>query len=217
MKLPTILTLFLINLTTYGQSNLGVKLNLGISRVTSKFDYKTGPQKFTLMPSGQLGLFYNLDISDKSVLGTELLFLQIEGMEKYKYPDGSIMFIRRNLSYIGLPVYYGYKIKKVIVNVGFQFNYNIRRREQWKGRYDASQDIPFDWDTSIPYLDNYDYGIKAGMIFNRNEKFEIEGNYYHGLNNIWNSNPHQGMWKSQQLTIGLRYKFFTSKDKKNQE
>lgn len=208
MKIITILTLLILNLVTYGQGNLGLKIDFGISRVTAKVDYKTGPQKFPLMPSGQCGLFYNLDISEKSMLGTELLFLQIEGKENYKYPDGSTILIRRNLSYLGIPIYYGYKSKKMIVNTGLQFNYAIRSREQKKGKVNALQEVPFNWDTSIPNIDKYDYGLKIGIIFNRDSKFEIEGTYYYGLNNIWRSEVHhQGKWKAQQLAFGLRYKF----------
>ena len=208
LKVIPIWIMVILNLPSYGQNKVGIKLNLGTSRVTSKFDYKTGPQKFTLMPSGQIGFFFNRNFGIKSMFGAELLLIQIEGREKYSYPDGAQMVIRRNLSYIGFPIYYGYKVGKITMNGGFQFNYNIRKVEQWKGKIRLDQDLPFDWDRSIPNIESYDYGLKVGIIFNEDRKFETEGTYYHGLNNIWKSDPsHLGLWKTQQLTIGVRYKF----------
>jgi hypothetical protein len=208
MKLTSLLIFLMLNIAAYGKDSFGLKINLGISRVTAVNDYKEGSQKFPLMPSGQCGVFYNSIINNKSIIGTELLMLQIEGKENYTYSDGSSIIIRRNLSYLGIPVYYGYKTKNRIVNVGLQFNYLISRTEQKKGKENVLQEVPFNWATSTPNIDKYDYGLKLGIILNRDKKFEIEGAYYHGLNNIWYSEiKHQGNWKVKQLTFGLRYKF----------
>ena len=67
MKIITFLTILFLNLTVYGQNTFGFKVNLGISRITAKNDYKTGPQKFLLMPSGHGGLFYNYGLNDKQI------------------------------------------------------------------------------------------------------------------------------------------------------
>jgi len=209
-SLTIILTLLILNSSAFGQNVVGLKFNLGVSKVTAKNNWRTGQQKFPIMPSGQCGLFYNKGIGNKSILGVEMLFVQIEGKEKYQHPYGSTEVKYRNYSFVGLPVYYGYIINKITINAGFQFNYLVLGRERERGKGIDLQGKPYTWEINgiLPHIDKYDYGIKGGIIFNTDRKCEIEATYYHGLNNIWRSDrAHQGVWKVKQLTVGVRYKF----------
>ncbi|MEL7422589.1 MAG: hypothetical protein AAFN81_06340, partial [Bacteroidota bacterium] len=77
-----LLSLLCIGLTQLSAQNLtvGLSLNPGLSEVTSNLpfsgDYQT---QFTL--SGNAGLFVEHQLSNKSHLGLELLWVQIEGKE----------------------------------------------------------------------------------------------------------------------------------------
>jgi hypothetical protein len=155
-------------------------------------------QKFLYRPSGQIGVFYNFHLGSSSSMGTELLLLQIEGKSKYKKVSGDSYDVLRHLTYVGLPIYYGYKVKKIECNLGFQFNYLLRGKEQ-NGNFGN--------ETYKANIDKFDYGVRGGIIYDYSNKFEIEGNYYFGINNIWADTYHKGNWKVRQLTVGLRYKF----------
>lgn len=230
MRLPSfILTLLICNFNAFGQNELGIKCNMGISRLTETWDLGTGKEgesKYLVMPSGQGGLFYNWHIGNNSIVGTELLFVQIEGKEKYKNfhqsdsGTNSGGFVNENvwrhISYIGLPIYYGYKFNKITLNVGVQANFTLKSGGRSKGQAPDGQGGVFNWDNHINklYIDKYDYGAKGGIIYNHSDKFAFEGTYYYGLNNILRQNNYGVKWQIQQLTFGLRYKFLSKKKKK---
>ena len=72
----------LISLTVFGQHEIGLKVNGGISYLSSDFQSSfPQTQEFYIMPSRQGGLFYNFHLPDKFTIGTELVFSQIEGKE----------------------------------------------------------------------------------------------------------------------------------------
>ena len=228
MKLPSLILTFLIcSFNTFGQNEFGIKCNLGISKLTEKFDLG-GPigYKFLVMPSGHCGLYYNCHTGKSSIIGTELLFIQIEGKEKYKLPvqynsdtnqrgfaNGNVW---RHISYLGLPVYYGFKIKKINLNAGFQVNFVLKSSGRSKGNAPNDHGGVVRWDnhSNKLYIDNYDYGVRGGINYNHSDKFAFEGTYYYSLNNILSDNNNGVKWKIQQLTIGLRYKFLQQKRNK---
>ena len=212
----------MINIHVFGQHTFGVKISGGVSRISSSLTFINGTLKTLYTPSGQGGLFYNFKLGDKSNVGAELLFLQIEGREKIRPHDivdfnGNIIGhggsdFYKHISYIGLPVYYGFKINKIIVNVGFQASIAIASSARDKGQFTVNGNtIKWDNKTNDLRVDAYDYGPRVGIVFNLNDHFALEGTYYYGINNILNSNIIDWVWKVQQATIGLRYTFITTK------
>ena len=210
MKIPILIVLFTFSLKSFGQREIGLKCNIGASRVLAKHSWKIQPQKFPIMPSGQFGLFYHQTIKNKSILGVELLLTQIEGKENYQYKGGEFLVTYRDFSYLGIPIYYGFKINKANINLGSQFNYLVRGRERWRGSGTDVQGLPYTYEINgiLPQIKKYDFGIRIGGNYYLNDRFEIDCNFYYGLINIWRDPEiHPGNWKVRQLTIGLMYKF----------
>ncbi len=214
LKQPTIILIFMLLLkicpVAFVQHSFGVKINPGMSKISSSF----ADAKFTL--SGNAGIYYSAKINNRSVFGAELLFLQIEGLELTEFegtdtgghPTGeiSISEVRRHISYIGLPIYYGIKFKRLMINIGFQTSFVL---------FSSARDLFYTgdevlWDNKFDKLniDCFDFGGRIGLIFDITDRFQIEGNYYYGVSNILKFDS--CVLKNQQITIGLRYTFFTS-------
>lgn len=222
-KLITILTLLTIHMTAFGQQEIGLKVNGGLSYLSTKvLSTETKVDKIYLAPSGQGGLFYNRCFRDKFLLGAELLYLQIEGKQYVEIPASGynpteIMVtnnIWRHISYLGIPIYIGYKLKKFNFNLGFQIGITLMSSGRVKGQ---APGIP-SWDNKSDNLgvDNYDYGARAGINFKLSDKFSIETNYYYGINNILKDQTGNLKWNVQQMTIGLRYSLFPIGGQKNE-
>jgi len=222
--------LLLSSLTSFGQHDFGLKADGGVSRLTARFHSSQTTQKFPVSPSGQGGLFYNFNLGKTSLIGAELLFVQIEGKEKtetletseYNSLTGGAITTKvyRHISYFGLPVYYGLKIKRLTLDLGFQVNFTLASSGREKGQATDGNGATASWDVKYAYLniDNYDYGPRAGLMFRLSDKFSIEAIYYHGINNILANDIEltRWKWKVQQATLGLRYKFISvSKKGKN--
>lgn len=228
----SILIVLLFNFSIYGQQNIGIKANGGLSRIFI-YDNSTQQivQKSYFVPSGQGGLFYNLPLGNKSLLGSELLFVQIEGKERIEIPftdqlgnptgEFGIDNIDRHISYIGLPIYYGFKVKKLILNLGIQTSFTLVSSAREKGQSPDGYGGINTWDNKSDKLniDAFDFGARAGLIFNLTNRFAVEGTYYYGINNILKKNIYNTelKWKIQQMTIGLRYTLFTIKKKGDKE
>ena len=211
MKISSILIIFLtFCLKSFGQREVGLKCNIGASRVLAWNSWKIQPQKFPIIASGQFGFFYLKTIKSRSILGVELLLTQIEGKEKYRYKDGETFVTYRDYSYLGIPIYYGYKINKANINLGFQFNYLVRGIERIRGNGIDLQGIPYSYEINgiLPNIKRYDFGLRVGGNYYLNNRLELGTNFYFGLSNIWKDPKiHPGNWKVRQLTIGLMYKF----------
>ncbi len=225
-KLFSLLTLLIIDLTAFGQYEIGLKANGGLSCISAKLNSTQITQKFYFVSSGQGGIFSNFHLGDKSLLGTELLFMQIEGKEhseisvpdQYGNPTGQSIseVIWRHISYLSIPIYYGYKIKKLTINFGVQTSFMLTNSVH----SEIQSSIPLVYVTPPSAkldIDSYDFGIRAGLGYSLTTKFAIETTYYYGLNNILKSNTTNSIWKVQQMTVGLRYNFFTTRQKSETE
>ncbi len=192
------------------QHSFGLKINPGLSKIDASFP----DAKFTF--SGNAGIYYSAKINDRSVFGAELLFIQIEGLELTEiegidtggHPTGIIYTseVWRHISYIGLPIYFGIKFKRLMINIGFQTSFTL-----FSGARDlcyTEDEVLWDNESDKLNIDWFDFGGRIGLIFDITDRFQIEGNYYYGVSNILKFDS--WVWKNQQITIGLRYTFFTS-------
>jgi opacity protein-like surface antigen len=225
-RLFSILISLIICLKALGQHELGIKLNGGLSKIKANRNISLTSSKFIFSPSGQGGIFYNLNLGKKSLIGVEFLFSQIESKEETKMLStdnfgningeyGKINY-DYHISYFSIPVYYGLKVKNMIINLGVQTSFAIASRGHWIVREDFNGIILTFEDESKINIDSYDFGPRAGVIFNLYKRFGIEATYYYGINNIMSSTaPPEWNWKIQQFTLGLCYKFlfFTKKEK----
>ena len=62
---------------------------------------------------------------------------------------------------------------------------------------------------SFMSIRKFDCGPKVGLVTNIGRRFSIEATYYHGLNNIFNSEDILGNWKVRQVTYGVHYRIRT--------
>lgn len=222
----TLLILLAINLAVFGQHNLGLKVNGGLSKISNTFQISNGTNKIQFAPSGLSGIFCNLHLGDKSVLGAELLFIQIEGREHSEF-DAIDVFgnktgtitddIYKHISYLGIPVYYGLKFNKMTINLGLLVSFTLASSGREKGRAPYNGEV-LTWDNEFDELniDSYDFGPRAGVIFNLNDRFAIEGAYYYGANNILDDDGPDWTWRVQQATVGFRYTFLTTTKKEKE-
>jgi len=116
----------------------------------------------------------------------------------------------RHISYLSLPVYYGFTINRLVINAGFQISYSISSSGREKD-YAIVEGITYTSDNKVDNINirRFDYGPKAGIIYNLTDKLAVEGTYYYGLNNIQKGNPILWKLKVQQATLGIRYTLWT--------
>ncbi len=214
---------------SFSQNDFGFKVNGGFSQISAKLYSSPSivTQNFYFVPSAQSGFLYNHHLGKRSLLGVEILFIQIDGKEHmqnqevdlYGNPTTFITTtdIWRHISYLGLPIYYGFKIKKFTLNIGIQLNLALKSSGRYKSEYIYNGDkITSDDKYNNLAIDSYDFGTKGGLIYNLSKKFAFEATYYYGFNNIYkygnitfgNPRPLFNI-KVQQITLGLTYKFYT--------
>lgn len=218
-------------MAAYGQHDFGFKANGGFSYFTTKLESNPLEQKtdiFYIQPSAQVGFFYNYNFKEKLSIGTEVLFIPIHGKE-YLYlakkdQNGNLTgdykdeYIYRHIYYLGIPVYFSSSFKKLNINLGFLMNFALGSdaEEMGHGSHNG-QYYTLDRKVDKLGINKYDFGARSGAAYKLSEVFSVETNYYFGLTNILNL-QHSSInwkWKVQQVTIGLRYKLFSSNTKKS--
>jgi len=224
MKKLTLLFLFsILQSILHCQHDFGLKAGFGLSKLVAE-RHLMNPTKFIFTPSWQAGCFYNFNLNKTSLIGVELLFVQIESTEHAKFiytdalgnplgVDGSIN-TDYHLSYLSVPIYYGLKLKKLAIHLGIQAGLAVTNSAHQKTETPYNGQILRSETTGKMNIDKYDAGIKGALIYNLSKRFSVEAGYYCGVNNIMSNNaPSEWNWKIQQITLGLRYKIFT-KDRK---
>ena len=208
----------------YGQvhtQNLAVGLsgNIGLSQVTSNLPF-SGDYRVRFALSGNAGVFVEHQLTEKSHLSMEVLWVQIEGNEISEdkvligVVDGmpaelGIIDDRTRLhsSYIGVPISYRYQMGKWGINAGAQILLFLSASadSELEGTFNGepyyaegtTEDIEFD---------TVDYGPRLGVSYQWKPKLALTMNYYHGLVDITPSNfPWER--KNRQWTVGVRYAF----------
>jgi hypothetical protein len=233
-KLSTLLLFLVFNATVIAQASFGFKINGGVSMITDKiYDPNIETHTNYFKPSGQVGFFYNLPLRTDQVFGVELLFTQIESKEKIvdtlgtaytNYPNGAIPLlstytISKHISYLSLPVHYGINVRNFTFNVGMQFSVRLLssaqeiEQDSYTNNASGYGFVLTPSTTTYNYkklsIKDVDFGQTVGIIYHfTNNIFAIEGNYYYGFNNIYPNTRRTTEWRTQQITLGIRYTFF---------
>lgn len=203
------------NLSTFGQRQFGVKINGGVSKITESRENPNISFVTPFVPSGQAGLYYNLLISKNTALGAELLFSQIEGKEisELRLIDvegNNVGFATthtyRHISYLILPVYFGFNLQKLTIHAGFQLSYNIAGSDKYKTDATVNGERFKSESTSEnnPFS-KYEFGPRTGIYYHLTDRLAVEGIYYFGISNIEKGVPMINELKVQQMTVGVRY------------
>ena len=217
------ITVCLIHFSASGQHVIGFKADAGLSQISTNITVRPTIHRDAFSFSGHEGAYYNFLRRRRTLLGAEIIFVHIRGKEHIEdYSSGSagdlsgnylIEDDRRMIHYLGIPLYYGFRFKKLNVNLGFQTLFAMKSR----GRINTTSgynSVSVDYESSINQLSisGYNFGPRAGVMFTLNKNVSVEAVYYYGLNDINVNDPTQpGKWKSwrvQQFTIGIRYKAF---------
>lgn len=233
MKKAVVLLYFLVSvITATAQHQFGLKGNAGVNYFTTRFENPSGfEQKFSVLPALQGGLFYSYALNGKLSLGTELLWMAIEGKETMTIantdvngiPNGNFttVVMYRDISYLGIPFYAGYTSKKWNFNLGLQLNYHLRSAgsENGYGVDQNGQAIEWEFDGGELNIDKFNFGVRPGLTYKLSDLFELEANYFGGINNILNSSSLNDTWKWQvhQFTIGLRLSLWNTQIKEDRD
>jgi opacity protein-like surface antigen len=219
-KLFLVLIFLLLNLYSVAQHACGFKVSGGVSKLSERpaMTHENINIFYHFAPSGQAGLFYELGFAKNSIFGAELLFTQMacKQIVEISNPDrrgfvAPTYTLTQNIqiSYLSLPVYYGLKINKVTLAVGFQTSLHLYNRiKTHHESVDPSYTFVADSESEADISD-FDFGPKAGLQYNFSQRFSAEAGYYYGVSDILSG----GGWYLQQITAGLRYKFWI-KDKR---
>ena len=223
-RLFTNIILFAFTMIAFGQQSIGVKLNGGLSYLKKEIIMNPPvpmTQEFYPVLSGQGGLTYSYCYKNKFLLGTELIYSQIEGKGYLKTPSSVINGVFSNeyitnnslqhIYYLGVPIYFGFIYKKLNINLGVQTNFALASGglEKIQASYDGEL-ISYDIKKDDLGINKVDFGARLGLFYRLSDKFSIEANYYCGLTNLLKNKSlfDSPIWQVQQLTIGLRYNLF---------
>ena len=216
---------FLLN-NAFGQNDVGFKANIISSFVPfkdiSRYQSAFSNQKNLIAPSGQIGFFYSHTFKNHTFIGTDLLFNQVESRTSYKpnmqtdlgmTKHTSLPFMindyseeyRMHLSYLSLPVYYGYNMQRFSVYLGFQTSLKLGTSFTVKSHYSGSTYSA--GSEKLSNIDNLDYGPKVGLTWRLSTYLNLEGTWYYGLNNITHDEflANYREYRIRQISIGIRY------------
>ena len=227
LKLTVILSIVIaFTLNTYGQHQFGVKVSGGISRIYGSLESQNHLpfiMSSSFSPSIQAGFYYNLPMSKNAAIGAELLFSHVEGGQTSKWDDRGITFLERygsdftyeQISYLSLPVYYGYTYKRLTINGGFQISYAFSSSGSNESSYEyiviaedgnrMKREGGMNRELNDLPIKDFDFGPRAGAIYRLTNKLSIEGMFYHGIHNINQLKSSEEELKIQQMTLGIRY------------
>ena len=179
--------IFAINITVSAKYDFGIKVNPGLSKIVTE-----DPDDSRFSFSGNAGAYFQIQLNNILVLGAEFLFVQINDLEKHEFegtdengnPTGEFYTsdIWRHVSYVGLPIYCGIKFKRFTINVGFRTSLYLS--SSGRSKFYTKDKVYFDDKFDELNIDNYDFGIRIGILLALTERFKIEGNYYYGVNNL---------------------------------
>ena len=224
MKTTLTILLLIVTLVADAQHQFGIKINGAASKMTT-VNLNIVKYNCQYRPSYNGGLFYNFNLTQKSIIGAELLFAQIEGREHYEYisPFTTTLYTTTlsdndtHLSYLEIPIYYGLKFDKLTLRAGVLASVLLKASQYSKGYTYASYglgslyDDYWDGKSNLTDVAPFDFGINAGILFNLSKKIAVECSYYQGFNYlIQNSDSSKKRnWKIQQISLGIRYAFFS--------
>jgi len=202
-----VLLSLLVTGSILGQSRFGLRADLGISRSYGRQD------ELKMHPAAQGGIFYELDLGQKSILGGKLMFTQIEIKDEDKghVTAGNYTYFiatRTNyhLSYLSIPLYYGFKFNSISVNLGVEPSYHLINASNRKTEtlINGVKNTTISNYSSFSNL--FDIGTRIGVVYHFNDKLNLEVQYYLDLNKIIGDDIYQSYTdRVDQLTIGIAY------------
>lgn len=209
----TILIAGSLCISSYGQ-RVGLKLNVGLSKIPETLELSAGTNHSKIGFSGTAGIFLKFKTTSKSFVQSEILLIHAAGEERSEtgISDNNGTKIlelkassKKQISYVGIPLFYGIQKNKTAISVGFQIACALNSSgsiESQRTEYGIT--MQHTYKQSELDIKKFDYGPRLGLMYEVSNKVSLEGLYYHGLPNILDSNTND-TGKVRQLTIGLQY------------
>jgi len=210
----------------------GTTGNLGISKVTSQFVEANSFQ----MPyafSGNGGFFLEKKINQKSYIGVEALWVQIEGNRVANDKplietdaSGEIEVVgnkserfTKHISYLGLPFYYRYEIGNFGVKGGLQTMLFLFANSDYKSEgirnNNAFEEMSSQDNISLRTID---LGPKIGIDYKLTNKLKLRADYYLGIlviSTLETPSSTASDRNNRQFTLGVSYAFSKNKFSRN--
>lgn len=216
----TILLTLTVQLSVFAQHDFGLKASGGLSYIATTDDgYYSINGKDYFQPSAQAGLYYNLHIKSRFSFTAELLYSLVKSKKyfeliNYSAPNGPYnkATSRSGISYLAIPIYFGYNIKKLNINLGFQTAFELANSGVGEITDSNTGTIT---STKIKLdIKNMDFGARVGLNYQFSKRFAVEALYYFGVINIAKSTYLESTSKIQQILLGIRYNFVANASKK---
>lgn len=148
------------SLKLFGQFEVGAKGGLNISEIkTTDIPYSL-PLETNSILGFHIGLFTQLDFTDKFHLNSDILFTT----RGYKLED-----FNTTISYLEIPILLSYSIiEKLEIELGPDMGLKLSEKSDISG---------------LSY-ESLDFGVATGLRYNLIDKIFLTGRYYHGLTSI---------------------------------
>lgn len=208
--------------------SFGVTGKCGISQITRSVNIDTSEgfqfqNKFRFSYQG--GIFGNYHISDRSSVGTEILFLRQNGLyvTSFNISDsvagaiGGTNKFYMHASYLSLPIFYSYSLGNISIRGGPQGNFLIAT----SGKEIFDQVVNGDsihTDTTYSSLNfkKFDLGFTAGIRYDFTDRFFIGLDYYIGFINLIKQDAVTiGNAQNQNLSLGIGFRIVSSTQNEN--
>ncbi len=223
VKEPTTLTVLcffvIIHFSQAQQLSLGLSGSIGLSKVTTELPI-TDDYDASFTTSANLGVFLEKQLNQHFFLGMEILWTQIEGYEASRdrvlltwlEEQNRIQAIgiveidetKLHASYLGVPVYLGFQMKKFELRAGvrpmiFLF---ANADHETNGIFFEDPFHATSRDENIQF-NRIDVGSTLGIGYQLLPKLRIQADAYYGLKDI----TIDGTWERniRQVTLGVNY------------
>lgn len=188
--------------------------SIALSKVTYDLSKKYCKSKYA--PTTNLGVFLEMQISQKSFLGVEALWIPVRGSMTChsNINDSEIVGEFSNtkilyLNYIGMPIYYRLKMGALGIKVGCQPMVVLSRSltsEIIMQFYGDPFELKYeDKNKELP-LHKLNIGPKIGLDYRLSSKIRLRMDYYLGLIDI-QPKTDDLQQRNRQLNIGIQYTF----------
>lgn len=203
------------NLTSFAQQQFGIKASGGISRIYGDLQssfYPEPPMTTSFSPSFQAGIYWRFPMGRITSVGAELLYSKLQGAQTLRwresYFNGTVSHtIYEDVSFMNLPIYVGFTFNRLTFNAGFQVSLALSSTAKSKSLFlhDGKEEELANSSSSHFPVRDFDFGPRAGIIYQMNNRLSLEGIFYYGLGDISYPKLENTDLKIQQMTVGLRY------------
>lgn len=214
-KLTSLLILSIaLSTSAFGQQ-FGIKASGGISRIYGQLDIQHDPElpiTTSFSPSFQAGIYWRFPMGRITSVGAELLYSKVQGAQTLRwresYFNGTVSHTNyEDVSFMSFPIYVGFTFNKLTFNAGFQVSLALSSTAKSKSLFlhDGKEEELANSSSSHFPVRDFDFGPRAGIIYQMNNRLSLEGIFYYGLGDISIAQLENTDLKIQQMTVGLRY------------